>query len=250
MANDLFLKRLDTVDSTNRYVRDEAGTLWREACGRSMVAVTALHQTAGRGQRGNVWASEPGGNLLLSILVRPGASLEVAHQFRLSQAVAVALQAAMKCYGIDASLKWPNDIYVGNRKLAGILVELDYSGSFVEQAIIGIGLNVNQTEFPSMDRVPVSMKMLSGKEFTIDEVLDTVLDLFVHYYNEMLICPERVASEYCDMLLGWGEERLFNDSCGIFKAVVEGVDPGGHLLLRRDNGLLARYAFKEVEMQL
>lgn len=245
----IYIKRLDVVDSTNRYLRDEADNLWLD--GKEIVAVTARHQTAGRGQRGNVWSSKDGENLLLSMLVRPGNSLEVANQFLLSQAVAVSLHAAMKCYGIETRLKWPNDIYVGNRKLAGILVELDYSGAFVEQAIVGIGLNVNQTDFPPMDRVPVSMKMLLGKDIPVEDVLRDVLCLFNRYYNEMRWgCKDAISAEYRELLLGLGEQRNYVDTDGAFMAVVEGVDPAGHLLLRRSDGTLSRYAFKEVEQPM
>lgn len=251
MDCNVYIKRLDVTDSTNRYARDEAVALWREAAGKQLVAVTARHQTAGRGQRGNVWSSKEGENLLLSMLVRPGSSLEVANQFLLSQAVTVSLHAAMKCYGIETKLKWPNDIYVGNRKLAGILVELDYSGAFVEQAIVGIGLNVNQTEFPPMDRVPVSMKMLLGKDIPVDDVLRDVIECFGRYYTG--ICTgeaDAVATEYKELLLGIGEERHFVDSQGSFMATIEGTEPDGHLLLRRSDGTLSRYAFKEVEQPM
>lgn len=245
----IYIKRLDMVDSTNRYLRDEADNLWVE--GKEIVAVTARHQTAGRGQRGNVWSSKDGENLLLSMLVRPGNSLEVANQFLLSQAVAVSLHAAMKCYGIETRLKWPNDIYVGNRKLAGTLVELDYSGAFVNQAIVGIGLNVNQTEFPPMDRVPVSMKMLLGRDVSVEDVMRDVLCNFSHYYSEMRWgCKEAISEEYRELLLGLGEQRKYVDADGAFMAVMEGVEPTGHLLLRRSDGTLSRYAFKEVEQPM
>lgn len=247
----IYVKRLDVVASTNSYVREEADALWCKECGKGIVAVTASHQTAGRGQRGNVWQSDGGCNLLLSLLLRPGASLEVSHQFLLSQAVAVSLHSAMKLYGLDTRLKWPNDIYVGNRKLAGILVELDYSGAFVEQAIVGIGLNVNQTEFPPMDKVPVSMKMLAGRDFSVDEVMSKVLASFEHYYNMMCGGGASELSElYKNLLLGIGEQRHFVAEGGAFTAYIEGVDAGGHLLLRRADGTLLRYAFKEVEMLL
>ena len=249
MDYNITVKHLDVVDSTNRYLRDEADNLWVN--GKDIVAVTAVHQTAGRGQRGNMWSSKKGENLLFSMLVHPGNSLEVANQFLLSQAVAVSLHAALKCYGVETKLKWPNDIYVGNRKLAGILVELDYSGAFVEQAIIGIGLNVNQTEFPPMDRVPVSMKMLLGKDIPVEDVLRDVLSHFSHYYQEMRCgCKETIFAAYRELLLGFGEQRKYVDAEGAFTAVIEGVELTGHLLLRRSDGTLSRYAFKEVEMLL
>ena len=251
MDCNVYIKRLDVIDSTNRYARDEAVSLWREAGDKELVAVTARHQTAGRGQRGNVWNSLAGENLLLTLVVRPGQSLQVCRQFLLSQAVAVAIHSAMARYGIDARLKWPNDIYVGNRKLAGILVELDYSASCVEQAIIGIGLNVNQSDFPAMDRIPVSMKMLLGKEFPVDDVMCDVIECFSRYYAG--ICTgeaDSIATEYKELLLGIGEERHFVDAQGPFMATVEGTEPDGHLLLRRSDGTLSRYAFKEVEQPM
>ena len=250
MDYSITIKHLDVVDSTNRYLRDEADNLW--VGGKEIVAVTAQHQTAGRGQRGNVWQSQSGCNLLMSILVRPGNSLEAKNQFLLSQAVALSVHSAMACYGIETRLKWPNDIYVGNRKLAGILVEVDYSGAFVEQSIIGIGLNVNQTEFSPMERVPVSVKMLLGKDIPVEDVLRDVLCNFSHYYAEMRWGNSGlIAAEYQALLLGFGKQCKFVDCSGCsFGAVMEGVEPTGHLLLRHVNGTLSRYAFKEVEMLL
>ena len=237
------------VDSTNRYVRDEAAALWQNRGISDFAVVTAGHQTAGRGQRGNTWNSNAGENLLFSILVRPGETLEVSRQFLLSQAVALSIHDAMKCYGIDTLLKWPNDIYAGNRKLAGILLELDYSGAFVEQAIIGIGLNVNQENFPPMDRTPVSMKMLRKRDFILDDVLATILDLFEHYYTEMRLGNrDAIAAEYKRVLLGMDERRTFIDGVGRFDAVIQDIESDGHLILRRNDGSTGRYAFKEVEM--
>lgn len=244
--------RLDTVDSTNRYLRDEADILWNKcALGKGFVVVVAGHQSAGRGQRGNVWCSNADENLLFSILVRPGEQLEVCKQFLLSQVVALSLHDTMKCYGIDAKLKWPNDIYVGKRKLAGVLVELDYSGSFVEQAIIGVGINVNQLLFPVMDRIPVSMKMLQGYGFVTEEVLETVIGCFERYYAEL--CKgnaEAITAQYTALLLGLNERCCYIDAAGPFEGVIEGVENDGHLLVRRCDGVLSRYAFKEIEQPL
>jgi BirA family biotin operon repressor/biotin-[acetyl-CoA-carboxylase] ligase len=239
------------VDSTNRYVRDEAAALWQNRGISDFAVVTAGHQTAGRGQRGNTWNSNAGENLLFSIHVRPGETLEVSRQFLLSQAVALSIHDAMKCHGIDTQLKWPNDIYAGNRKLAGILLELDYSGAFVERAIIGIGLNVNQENFPPMDRVPVSMKMLRKRDFTLDDVLATVLDFFEHYYTEMRFGNRNaIAAEYKRVLLGMNERHTFIDRDGRFDAVIQDIESDGHLILRRNDGSSGRYAFKEVEMNI
>lgn len=250
-CNREYIIRLSTVDSTNRYLRDEASALWNKRCDSCFVVVTAEHQTAGRGQRGNTWNSNAGENLLFSILVRPGETLAVSEQFVLSQAVALALHDTMLHYGIDVRLKWPNDIYVGNKKLAGVLVELDCCGAFVEQAIIGVGININQESFPVMDRIPVSMKVLQGREFVLDNVLETVLESFSNHYSILRYGDrESITTRYTELLLGLNEQCTFIDKDGRFKAVIEGVEPYGHLIVRRGDGGLSRYAFKEVEQLL
>lgn len=238
---------LDSVDSTNRYIRDEAANLWRCAHGADALLVTASRQSAGRGQRGNVWVSEGGSNLLATILVAPD-GVVASRSFVLSQCMALAVHDAMSQYGIDVVVKWPNDIYVGNRKLAGILIELDYCGMKVKQALLGVGLNINQRVYEPMDRVPVSMQMLTGDVYDVDDVLTTLLGSFSKYYRCIFKGEsELVTTEYMNLMLGYGEERAYIDACGVFTAVAEGVEPDGHLLLRRSDGTLSRYAFKEVE---
>ena len=250
-CNGELIIRLSTIDSTNRYLRDEASELWNKRGDSSFVVATAEYQTAGRGQRGNIWNSNAGENLLFSILVRPGETLAVSEQFVLSQAVALALHDTMLHYGIDVRLKWPNDIYVGNKKLAGVLVELDCCGAFVELAIIGIGININQESFPVMDRIPVSMKVLQGREFVLDNVLETVLESFSNHYSILRYGDrESITTRYTELLLGLNEQCTFIDKDGRFEAVIEGVEPYGHLIVRRSDGGLSRYAFKEVEQLL
>lgn len=243
-------KHLLCVDSTNRYIKDEAANLALEAPQATAFVVTADNQTAGRGQRGNSWLSQCGENLLMSILVNPS-FLKVSRQFALSQAVALAVQAAMADFGIDAILKWPNDIYVGKRKICGILVELSWEGDSLSEAIIGIGINVNQSQFPQMDKIPVSMKMLQGKEYSIDEVRNRVLHNFSEYYSLLQSGEEElIARKYVGSLLGYGEIMQYCDSEGYFSAAIEGVTPIGHLQLHCSDGSQKSYAFKEVELLL
>lgn len=249
-ANNFFIKHLGVIDSTNSYIRANAEQLWKAAGGAAMVVVYADEQTAGRGQRGNVWHSLAGENLLVSIMMRPS-SLLVLSQFALSQAAALAVCETMVGFGIEARLKWPNDIYVGNRKLAGILVELDYCGSFVEQAIIGVGLNVNQTSFATMDKVPVSMRMLQGASYDVEMVLSSLLDTFSHYASLLSRgIYDALATEYKSRLLGYNKVMRYRDASSYFEAEIVDVAGDGHLLLKRSDGSLLQYAFKEVELLL
>ena len=248
-SDSYFVKHLGVVDSTNSYARANAERLWGAAGRASMVVVYADEQTAGRGQRGNVWQSSAGENLLVSIMVRP-LSLPVVSQFALSQAIALAVCRAMEYYEVDTRLKWPNDVYVGSGKLAGILVELDYCGSFVEQAVIGVGLNVNQLSFTSMDRLPVSMRMLKNRLFDVEMVLASLIEAFSHYNALLNGGCATLADEYKKRLIGYNRVTRYRDAASEFEAEIADVAGDGHLLLKRADGGLSQYAFKEVEQLL
>lgn len=244
---EFYIEHLDTVDSTNSYARCHSARLWAVAGDAKAVVVYAHEQTAGRGQRGNVWHSRAGENLLVSFVVRPTA-LPVTSQFALSQAVALAVRSAMGYLDIDVVLKWPNDIYVGERKLAGILVELDCCGSLVEQAVIGIGLNVNEEQFAPMEKVPVSMKMLTGEVYDVQEVLGVLLDSF-SYYSSLLDagCYSLLAAEYKKNLLGYKRLMHYRDAASEFDAKIMDIASDGRISLQRTDGSMHAYAFKEVE---
>ncbi|WP_301748249.1 biotin--[acetyl-CoA-carboxylase] ligase [uncultured Duncaniella sp.] len=150
--------KIESTDSTSSHLAGIA-----EGCAHG-TAVMARVQTAGRGQRGNSWEAEPGMNITLSLLLRPE-GLEPARQFIISQAVSLAIVEMLDNFiGADAvSIKWPNDIYVNDSKIAGILIENVISGSAISRSIVGVGLNVNQTEFLSDAPNPVSLKQLLPK---------------------------------------------------------------------------------------
>ncbi len=249
-TEDFFIEHLKIIDSTNSYARSNAAELWARAGCAPVVVVYADEQTSGRGQRGNVWHSRAGENLLASIVVRPQA-LPVVSQFALSQVIALAVRRAMAGFGVNAVLKWPNDIYVEGRKLSGILVELDYCGAVVEQAVIGVGLNINQDSFAVMDKVPVSMKMLRGATFDVDEVLAALLDAFSHYYALLQSGGREIlAAEYKSWLLGYKKIMRYRDASSLFDAEIVDVASDGYLVLKRADGSLSTYAFKEVEVVL
>ena len=154
---------LEEVDSTNSYVSHHASEL------EDMTMVIADSQTAGRGQRGNSWESERGKNLTMTLLHRP-AGLHPREQFAISEAVAIAVTDYLADEGIEASIKWPNDIYVGNKKIAGILIEHSVTSSEIGHSRIGLGLNVNQTTFLSDAPNPVSMSAITGKSYDVSRV--------------------------------------------------------------------------------
>ena len=152
--------RVETTDSTNTLLKKLI------AQGQTPKFLYTDYQTAGRGQTGNSWESEKGKNLLCSILLPPRANL-----FELNIVAAVAVQRML---GEDFTIKWPNDIYWGDKKVAGILIENAIIGSELKYSIAGIGLNVNQTEWHSDAPNPVSLKQITGKEYDIDDLMQNL----------------------------------------------------------------------------
>jgi BirA family biotin operon repressor/biotin-[acetyl-CoA-carboxylase] ligase len=196
----------------------------------------AGYQTAGRGQTGNSWESEEGKNLLCSILLPPNKNL-----YFLNIAVSVAL---IRLIDEQLTIKWPNDIYWKDKKLAGILLENAIIGSEVKYAIAGIGLNVNQTTFVSNAPNPVSLKQITGKEYDIDKLMK---DLF-EAVNTVLNEPENVIwSEYKSHLYRREGYWRFEDKNGSSEAHIEDVLPTGEIVLSDKNGQVHQYGFKQIK---
>lgn len=154
--------RIPEVDSTNNWIAAHETEL------PSPCLVMAHTQYHGRGQRGNSWESQPGKNFTGSLLFHPQ-NYEATSQFLLSEAIALSVIDTLQDYGIRAKVKWPNDIYVGDKKICGILTENIILGKHINRTISGIGINVNQEIFISDAPNPVSMKNILGKEFDLDQ---------------------------------------------------------------------------------
>jgi BirA family biotin operon repressor/biotin-[acetyl-CoA-carboxylase] ligase len=180
---------LNSVDSTN----DEAKRRIPEL--DNLAVLSAVSQTKGRGQRSNTWLSEPGKNLLMSIVLKyaphgesTSASLAVQayDQQVISQITSLALVDLLAAHEIEAKIKWPNDIYVGNKKICGILIENTVLGKWMTSSIIGIGLNVNQRSFDAKLPNPTSMVLCSDgneEDFNIEDLLDEFMGIFIEYIN-------------------------------------------------------------------
>lgn len=238
---------LAETDSTNSYARREAQCLSKSHPDSEIFVITADKQTSGRGQRGTVWLSTEGENLLMTIVVRPTA-LAIDSCYALSVAAASALKESMQKFGIDTVLKWPNDLYCNNCKLAGILVESDCEGTNVTQAFIGIGLNVNQTRFEKMSRRPTSMTLATGKKFCVEDVMRTIMTSFIKRYTAVTGGNiHELFKEYEKSLMGYSVPMLYRDANGEFTATVDGVQHDGRIQLRCSDGELRSYYFKEVE---
>lgn len=222
--------------------------------------VTAREQTAGRGQRGNSWESEPGANLTFSLVLRPH-RWPAARQFELSMAVVVGVCRALRraLPDADVRVKWPNDIYAGDLKMVGILIENTVSGSYITRSIAGIGINVNQTVFRSKAPNPVSMAQIAGHPFDLDTILQNVVTEILDYTADALssstlnasptLTSPTLTAEFHALLWrndGLPHRWLDTRTLQIFEATVSRVDPAGPLLLRLADNTEKSFYFKEV----
>ena len=196
----------------------------------------AGYQTAGRGQTGNSWESEEGKNLLCSILLPPDKNL-----YFLNIAVGVAL---VRVIGEAFTIKWPNDIYYEDKKIAGILIENAIIGNEIKYSIAGIGLNVNQTDFHSDAPNPISLKQIYGTEFAIDQLMNQVLEAVHKVLNEP---EEEVWAYYKSHLYRREGFWPFEDQNGTFEACIENVLPTGEIVLKDSTNKERKYHFKQVK---
>ncbi len=222
---------IDETDSTNRWLREQGG--------EEDMVVWADYQTAGRGQGTNRWESERGQNLTFSVLLHPS-QLQANRQFTLSMQVSLALCEALGQHMGDLSIKWPNDIYWRDAKIAGILIENRIHGMLVRDSIIGIGLNVNQRRFLSDAPNPVSMWQVCECETDRENLLRDILDALQR------LLGKDVRQQYLAQLYRREGFHPYADKDGAFMAQLMDVEDDGHLILQDEEGRRRQYAFKEV----
>ncbi len=201
------------------------------------------NQTAGRGQAGNYWESEPGKNLTFSIILYPE-KIKANEQFIISQITALSLKNVLDTYISGITIKWPNDIYFQNKKIAGILIENSLTANAIDSSIIGIGLNVNQEIFHSNAPNPVSLKQITGVDFDLDHLLQQIQTQILTIYKKT--DPEEIKKNYVNSLYRKTGLHHYADKEGIFLASIHSIDLNGRLILEKENGEKREYAFKEV----
>ena len=203
------------------------------------LTILADEQTAGRGQRGNAWQAAAGENLTFSVVLRP-TFLPVGQQFALSIAVALAGFDTLRAVlgrGVAAWVKWPNDLYVGNRKVGGVLIENTVRGNFLASSIVGIGLNVNQTAFGSDLGGATSLALEAGWELDREQVLTTLLGaLEARYLALRGGAAERQQAEYLARLYRYGEQATFGFEGRTAAGRITGVDERGQLVVALAEG--------------
>jgi BirA family biotin operon repressor/biotin-[acetyl-CoA-carboxylase] ligase len=192
--------------------------------------VITNNQTAGRGQRGNTWQAQPGQNLTLSVILKPS-FLPVKDQFYLNIFTSLAVQDVISdVIGANVSVKWPNDVLVANKKICGILIENQIRGAQVSISVIGIGLNVNQTDLPVA--TATSLASVSGGDFDLESLLHKLTErLEIRYLQLRQGNYSGLSNTYLEKLYWKDETHLFESGDKQFEAIIKGIDHNGRLLL-------------------
>ena len=234
--------QLNEVGSTNIY----ANSLLAENKTSSETVISAYSQNQGRGQLGTFWESEPGKNLTFSLILFPK-YLPVEKLFALTQAVSIAIVKFLQEHNIAARVKWPNDIYVSNNKIAGILIENAILGKSLSHCVIGIGLNVNQGNFGEYLPKAVSMQMLSNKDFLLSELLNELLT-HIQITIEQIKRQEfeKLKADYMLKLYRNNEWHSFSTGDFTFTGKIINVKETGELVILSENGKTSDYLFKEI----
>lgn len=239
-VNTLFVGKVvhhfDQLPSTN----DHAWHLLEQGRPPEGTVVRTNYQTAGKGQRGNVWEVPAGLNLTLSVIFYPH-FLAAARPFLLSQMAALAVRDTVMLHlppHVAVHVKWPNDVLVAGKKVAGILIQNILSSSKIQASVVGIGLNVNQLEFPPHLAKATSLAAATGQALDLDEVcLDLYRSLEQRYLQLKSGQEARIRRDYLSALYGYQEHRRFRTLQGeVFEGVIAGVLESGQLIVDTPTG--------------
>lgn len=236
--------KLSAINSTNDYLKELLATRHVE----NFTVAVAEHQTAGRGQMGSQWNAEPGKNLTFSLLIKDLLP-DVSGVFGLNVAVAVSIARALGTFNIPGlSVKWPNDILAGNKKLGGVLIENSIKSNGEIYSVIGIGINVNQQDFNGLPKA-TSMAVVAGILFDKEAVMIAILqqikqNLAGLRHNN----PASLWEAYHNNLYKKGVPMPFEKDGRQFMGIIEGVTKNGSLCVRLEDDTLAEYGLKEVQL--
>lgn len=236
--------KLDKTDSTNSYLSE---LLVKSSLAEGSIVI-AGNQEKGKGQRGTGWESEQGKNITLSVLLKP-AFLAPDEQFELSKAVALSVADFIRenIRHAEIKIKWPNDIYIDNKKVAGILIENSVSGNSISHSVIGIGININQESFSKELPNPSSLKLAAGKEFDLEECLERLCSCIEKRYLQLRSDPEEIGCDYLGCLYRFDKWAFYNFKGEKLIARIMGVSKTGKLILERKNKERLECDIKEVE---
>ena len=242
----LHYHHFEQIDSTNAFLQKQ-----QSECDVRNWVVSADEQTAGKGMGSNSWESEVGKNLTFSLAVNMG-FLPAERQFLLSEAVPLGIVEVLdKLLPVEKlSIKWPNDIYYGNRKLAGILINSTIKASMMDISIIGIGLNVNQIQFQNWPTHPVSLKLITGKDFELQPLLEQLAEHIIKKVEQLKSNPTTIEQDYLKRLFRYRTWADYEVDGKVLRLFMTGIDPFGRLQLVDEQQTLYTFDIKEIKFVL
>ncbi len=235
---------LKEVDSTNNFLKE---LLSNSKPLMEGTVIMAENQYAGRGQHQNGWHTEPGKNLTFSLLLKPH-FLPVTEQFDLIRAISLGVYDALHpLLGDQLKIKWPNDIYYGNSKLGGMLIENMVQGGRINNAVVGIGLNINQESFPEHLKNAISLKQILHADYDLKTLLSEICHNIEAYYLNLKAGKTLfVRNAYLSRLYWLNEEKCFKTPVGEFTGIIKGVRDNGILVVENNKCEELEFSLKEI----
>lgn len=239
------LIKLNAIDSTNDFLKD----LIAQNEVENFTCVVAENQTKGKGQMGSVWEVEGFKNLTFSVLIK-NSVVQIADIFGFNAMISFSIYQTLNEYNIsDLKIKWPNDIMAGNKKIGGILIENIIKQERTIHSVVGVGLNVNQSNFTHLPKA-TSLLVISNKKLDLDLLLNRLLQNFETNFNHFSVQgADFFWKKYNQHLFKIHTPTAFQKNTGEkFMGIIEGVDFNGQLKVRLANNFLAQFNLKEIVM--
>ncbi len=241
--NTIEIVKLLETDSTNKYA---AGLIADKKIEKPTLIYT-LQQNSGKGLGQNTWHSQAGKNLLFSLVVF--SDIKAEEHFKLNMIVSLSICEFLLLKGIEVKIKWPNDIYCQNKKIAGILIENNICGNLIESSIIGVGLNLNQIEYPSELKNPISLKQIKNTVYDIDIEAKLIAQILIDKLEQFKSKSfTTVLKYYNKKLYRFGLFSKFRDKDEEFSGRIKNVNDNGQLIICDTESITRLYNFKEIEL--
>lgn len=238
---------LDVVDSTNSFAQE----LLTNHIVENGTVIVARNQTNGKGQRGSVWLAEAGSNLTFSVIFLPE-SMPSTKQFLLNKALCLAIYNLLTAKGFaNAAIKWPNDVLVNKKKIAGILIENALRGNYIQSVIAGFGINVNQNNFGNgLKETATSMRLQKGSVFILETLLEETIQCIQDCYKSALKNDnDQIESNYTKALYQSDVWAMYETNNKEFLGCIRGVNDGGQLMVENKKGEILYFANKEIKLK-
>lgn len=224
------LIRVDAVDSTNNY----AAKLLKATKVDNGTAILTKRQTNGKGQRGNSWVSDDSDSLTFSLVVFP--DLKTKHNFYLNIVSSLAVRKAIEDCGIEAKIKWPNDILINKKKVCGILIENQIQGQKIQSAIVGIGLNIGQSSFEELPHA-TSLRIENSRVLDKEDLFEQIYQYLDFYFDQLRFQNfDFLLNQYYKFLFGLNQNLNFINEGQPFEGKIQGIDDSGKLIVSSEKG--------------